>query len=75
MKYSSIMHATGILISIAGGIALLGAWIARESGTFAGLSQQHLYWDALDLQLVGVAAGICAIYRRTLEKESPGSFF
>ena len=70
-----MMHATGIVISIVGGVALVGAWIAGENGTFAGLSQQHLYWDALNLQLIGIAAGICALVRRQIEKENPSSFF
>ena len=70
-----MMHVTGIIISIVGVIALVGAWIAGANGTLAGLSQQHLYWDALNLQLVGIAAGVCALVRRQIEKENPGSFF
>ena len=75
MKYSSVMHATMIVAGIAGGIALLGAWIAGEGGIFLGLSAGFFYTNALNLQIVAISAGICTLVRRNMEKENPGSFF
>ena len=53
----NIARATGIL----GGLALIGAWIAGESGTAFGFSQQHLYNDAIVLTLISISALVCAI--------------
>ena len=64
-----------IITGILGGIALIGAWIASESGTFLGFSSGLLYTNALNLQVVAISAGICTLVRRQMEKESPGSFF
>lgn len=75
MKYSSLMHATMIGAGILGGIALVGAWIAGESGAFLGFSAGLLYTNALNLQIVAISAGICTLVRRKMEKENPGSFF
>lgn len=55
------MHAAMILAGIAGFLALLGAWLAGEGGTFAGLSQAHLFFDAIALTLVSVSAGVCTL--------------
>ncbi|HEY4509801.1 MAG TPA: hypothetical protein VJC15_02330 [Candidatus Paceibacterota bacterium] len=70
MKKSSILHGTSIVAGIWGALALLGAWIAGESGTAFGFSQAHLFNDAIILQLIAISAGICALYRRQLERES-----
>lgn len=59
-------------MSTIGAFALVGAWIAGDSGTFLGYAQLHLYWDALNLQLIGIAAALCALYRRRIEEKSPG---
>ena len=63
------MHGVSIVTGIFGGIALIGAWIAGENGTVLGFSQSHLFNDAIVLTLIGVSAGVCAIYRRQLERE------
>lgn len=51
-------------------LALIGAWLAGENGTVFGFSQSHLYNDAIVLILISASAGVCAIYRRQLERES-----
>ncbi len=53
-----------------GFLALIGAWLAGENGTIWGFSQQHCYNDAIILTLISISAGVCAIYRKELEKES-----
>jgi len=69
MKKSSFVHGVSIVMGIWGGLALIGAWIAGENGTAFGFSQSHLFNDAIILTLIGVSAGVCAIYRRQLERE------
>ena len=69
MKYSTITHNTSIVFGIWGGLALVGAWLAGEGGIFFGFSQQHLYNDAVVLQLIAISAGICTLIRRQLEQK------
>ncbi|HZX49684.1 MAG TPA: hypothetical protein VFE94_00860 [Candidatus Paceibacterota bacterium] len=69
MKKSSLMHWTSIVTGIWGALALLAAWVAGEGGTAFGFSQSHLFNDAIVLQLIAISAGVCALYRRQLEKE------
>lgn len=64
------MHGTSIVTGIAGALALIAAWLAGEGGTAFGFSQAHLYNDAIVLQLIAVSAGVCALYRRQLEREA-----
>jgi len=61
MKKSSAMHFMGGSFGILGGLALVGAWVAGESGTVLGFSQQHLYSDAIVLTLIGISALVCAL--------------
>lgn len=70
MKKSSLVHGISIASGIWGGLSLVAAWIAGESGTVLGFSQQHLFYDAITLQLIAVSAGVCALYRRQLEREN-----
>lgn len=63
------MHGTSIVTGIWSALALLAAWIAGEGGTAFGFSQSHLFNDAIVLQLIAISAGICALYRRQLERE------
>lgn len=69
-----MMHATMIVAGILGGIALVGAWVAGENGTFLGFSSGLLYTNALNVQIVAISAGICTLVRRQMEKENPSSF-
>ncbi len=61
MKRSSLMRLAMIVAGSAGFLALIGAWLAGEGGSFAGLSQGHLFFDAIALELVSVSAGVCAL--------------
>ncbi|HEY9585403.1 MAG TPA: hypothetical protein VJJ02_02310 [Candidatus Paceibacterota bacterium] len=69
MTKSSLVHRVSIVAGIWGVLALIGAWLAGENGTIFGFSQQHCFFDAIVLELVSVSAGICALYRRQLERE------
>ncbi|MEK7176855.1 MAG: hypothetical protein AAB719_00955 [Patescibacteria group bacterium] len=69
MKKSSFIHWISIVTGIWGALALIGAWLAGENGTIFGFTQQHCYYDAIILTLISISAGICAIYRRQLERE------
>lgn len=64
------MHGISISASLAGFVALVGAWIAGDIGTFIGLSQGHLYADAIVLTLISISVGICALYRKHSEREA-----
>lgn len=70
MKKSALLHWVSIVAGIWGALALVGAWIAGEEGTAFGFPQSHLFNDATILQLIAISAGICALYRRQLERES-----
>ena len=69
MKYSKIMHAAMVVAGTAGGLALLGAWLAAPTGSFFGFPQGFLYTNALNLQIVAISAGICTLVRMKREKE------
>jgi len=70
MKKSSLIHGVSIVTGIWSALALVGAWLAGEDGTFLSFSQQHLYNDAIVLQLITIGAGVCALYRRQLERDA-----
>jgi hypothetical protein len=69
MKKSSFIHGVSIVSGIWGALALMGAWLAGQSGMIFGFSQQHCFYDAIILELISVSAGVCALYRRQLERE------
>jgi hypothetical protein len=73
MKLSKLTHFTSIIIGIIGVLALLGTWFAGEKGEFEGLSQVHLFNDAIVLELIAIAASVCTLVRMQLEKDNPGS--
>ncbi|OHA27318.1 MAG: hypothetical protein A3D56_01190 [Candidatus Taylorbacteria bacterium RIFCSPHIGHO2_02_FULL_45_35] len=70
MKKSSFIHGVSIVAGIWGGLALIGAWLAGDKGTTLGFSQLHCFYDAIVLELISISAGVCAVYRRQLERES-----
>lgn len=70
MKKSSLIHGISIASGVLGALALVGAWLAGESGRIFGFSQLHCYYDAIILELISISAGICALYRRQLEEEN-----
>lgn len=69
MTKSSFIHGLSIATAILGALALIAAWIAGEGGTALGFSQSHLFNDAITLTLLSISGGVCAIYRRQLERE------
>jgi uncharacterized membrane protein len=73
MKLSKVIHLMSLIVGLVGALALFGAWIAGEEGTFLGFSQGHLFNDAVVLELIAIAASVCTLVRMQLEKDSPGS--
>lgn len=69
------MHLIMIVAGSVGGAALVGGWIASFGGTgaFLGLPEGFLYTNALNLQVVAISAGICALVRMKREKEGGSS--
>jgi hypothetical protein len=72
MKLSRLMHVASILLGLAGALALIGAWAAGEEGAVLGLSQAHLFSDAIVFELMAIAASVCTLVRLQLEAASPG---
>ncbi len=69
MKKSSFIHGVSIVTGIWGALALFLAWIAGEGGNAFGFSQSRLFNDAIVLTLLSISGGVCALYRRQLERE------
>lgn len=67
MKWSPILHGVSAVSGILGLLSIIGAWLARESGTVLGLSQGHLYNDATVLLLASVAFGVGTLIHRAKE--------
>lgn len=68
MKWSVILHYLAILSVSAGALSLLGAWLAGEGGRLLGLSQGHLYNDAVVFVLLSIAFALGVIIHRQTEK-------
>ena len=73
MKLSKLAHLMSIAIGIIGMLALFGAWIAGEKGMFLGISQGHLFNDAIVLELFAIGMAVCTLVRIQLEKAGLGS--
>jgi hypothetical protein len=74
MRLSKLIHLVNILVGIVGVFCLIGAWLAGDAVHFLGLSQSHLFNDAIVLELIAIAASICTLVRIQLEMASPGTF-
>ena len=60
---AAAMVVIGRLLLTISFIALLGAWLADVTdGEVAGLSQQHLFNDAIVLALLGIASMLDAFW-------------
>ena len=68
MKLSSAFHWVGRIVGTLGGLALVGAWVAGESGRVFGLSQTHLFFDSIALSLLSIAGLICGLFYLRLEE-------
>jgi len=69
MKWSPILHAVAAVSGILGALALIGAWIARQNGTFLGFSQNNLYIDATNLFLASIGFGIGTLIHQNQERK------
>lgn len=72
MKLSRVMHVVSGIVSILGFLALLAAWTAGSDGQVFGVSQAHLYSDAIVIELIAIAAAVCTLVRLQLEALYPG---
>lgn len=68
IKWSPILHFIAMISGIVGALALIAAWIATFSGSFLGLSEEHLFNDAKTLLLVSIAFGIGTLIHHNEEK-------
>ena len=67
-KWSPTLHTIAGLTGIVGALALVAAWIASYSGSFWGMSEQHLFNDAKGLLLVSIAFGIGTLIHQNEER-------
>lgn len=72
MKLSRLIHIISIIVGMVGVLALIGAWAAGSDGQAFGLSQAHLFNDAIVLELIAIAAAVCTLVRLQLEANYPG---
>jgi len=68
MKWSPILHGVSATTGILGVLALIGAWIATANTSFLGLSEEHLFNDAIVLLLGSIAFGIGTLIHQSEEK-------
>ena len=69
MKWSPILHGVAAVSGVVGVLALIGAWIATANGSFLGLSEGHLFNDAIALLLVSIAFGIGTLIHHYEERK------
>lgn len=61
---STTVYVARVLVTLAL-IALVGAWITQLTGrTLLGMSQQHLFSDAIALSLLGIAGFLDAFWHQ-----------
>ena len=73
MKLSKFIHLMSLIVGVVGALALVGAWAAGENETVLGLTQTHLFYDAIVLELIAIAASVCTLVRLELEAAHPGT--
>ena len=62
-KATSVMVYLGRTFFVIATLALLGAWITQlTGGTLLGMSQQHLFNDAIVLSLFGIGMFLDALW-------------
>lgn len=67
-KWSPILHTSAVIVVALGILALLGAWLAGEEGRTLGLSQEHLFSDAIALFLLGISLQLGTLVHRDIER-------
>ena len=70
MKWSPILHILTMIIGLVALLSLIGAWIAGENGRFLGLSQIHLFYDAISLFLFAILAALGTLIHQNEERNS-----
>lgn len=68
MKWSPILHGVSAIAGVLGLLALFAAWFARAEGTVLGLTQAHLFNDAMSLLLASIAFGLGTLIHMKQEK-------
>lgn len=68
-KWSPILHNSAVVVIAVGVLALLGAWVTQMTGRpFLGMSQAHLFSDAVVLLLLGISLQVGTLLHRDIER-------
>ena len=68
MKLSKLFHVISVLAGFLGVLTLIGAWCASRNGAIWGMSETHLFNDAIVLVLVAVWLQVATMHHMMLEK-------
>jgi hypothetical protein len=69
MKLSKVFHVLSIIAGFLGIIALLGAWYASKNSSAFGMSEAHLFNDAMVLILIAIWIQLATIHHMKLEEK------
>ena len=69
MKISKALHVVSVISGFLGVVALIGAWCASRNGPVWGMSEAHLFMDAIVLVLIAIWLQIATMHHMMLEKK------
>lgn len=64
MKRAETLTNLSIAVGLLGVLALIAAWLVGPGSALAGMSQQHLFTDAVVLLLIAIWLKLGAIYHK-----------
>lgn len=61
MNWAPILHALSVIAGFGGFLAVIGVWVTQQGREFLGLSQEHLFNDAIVLFLAAIVLALGTI--------------
>lgn len=68
MKFSQVLHVTGVVVGFAGIFTALAGVVAGAQGLVWGLTREHLFFCSGLLMLIAIWIAISTIHHMMLEK-------